>query len=141
MIVSKSGVISVDPSALPINSPGMGDIIIGEVNRLNEKTAEIRILHIESNEGGHRALPALKLFADIFVSELVDRFIPSAGDALRKRDIVRAKIINVEPILKATTKGEPNLGVIYAGCPACGCLLYTSPSPRDGLLSRMPSSA
>ena len=27
--------------------------------------------------------------------------------------------------------------VIEAG----GCLLYTSPSPRDGLLSRMPSSA
>ena len=24
---------------------------------------------------------------------------------------------------------------------ATGCLLYTSPSPRDGLLSRMPSSA
>ena len=23
----------------------------------------------------------------------------------------------------------------------CACLLYTSPSPRDGLLSRMPSSA
>ena len=28
------------------------------------------------------------------------------------------------------------------GCNACySCLLYTSPSPRDGLLSRMPSSA
>ena len=31
-------------------------------------------------------------------------------------------------------------------CPESGevlaiCLLYTSPSPRDGLLSRMPSSA
>ena len=25
--------------------------------------------------------------------------------------------------------------------PLEGCLLYTSPSPRDGLLSRMPSSA
>ena len=25
--------------------------------------------------------------------------------------------------------------------PIHGCLLYTSPSPRDGLLSRMPSSA
>ena len=25
--------------------------------------------------------------------------------------------------------------------PERGCLLYTSPSPRDGLLSRMPSSA
>ena len=30
-------------------------------------------------------------------------------------------------------------GVIYGGDEAC--LLYTSPSPRDGLLSRMPSSA
>ena len=28
------------------------------------------------------------------------------------------------------------------GTPGCTtCLLYTSPSPRDGLLSRMPSSA
>ena len=26
-------------------------------------------------------------------------------------------------------------------CNPLGCLLYTSPSPRDGLLSRMPSSA
>ena len=26
-------------------------------------------------------------------------------------------------------------------CGASNCLLYTSPSPRDGLLSRMPSSA
>ena len=26
-------------------------------------------------------------------------------------------------------------------CPIITCLLYTSPSPRDGLLSRMPSSA
>ena len=25
--------------------------------------------------------------------------------------------------------------------PSIACLLYTSPSPRDGLLSRMPSSA
>ena len=27
------------------------------------------------------------------------------------------------------------------GAATQGCLLYTSPSPRDGLLSRMPSSA
>ena len=27
------------------------------------------------------------------------------------------------------------------GVPYITCLLYTSPSPRDGLLSRMPSSA
>ena len=31
-------------------------------------------------------------------------------------------------------------GTTRIGDPS-GCLLYTSPSPRDGLLSRMPSSA
>ena len=30
---------------------------------------------------------------------------------------------------------------LYGGKHEDGCLLYTSPSPRDGLLSRMPSSA
>ena len=29
----------------------------------------------------------------------------------------------------------------YSQCRLTACLLYTSPSPRDGLLSRMPSSA
>ena len=31
--------------------------------------------------------------------------------------------------------------IAVAGAPETVCLLYTSPSPRDGLLSRMPSSA
>ena len=31
--------------------------------------------------------------------------------------------------------------IAFGGGPAATCLLYTSPSPRDGLLSRMPSSA
>ena len=41
-----------------------------------------------------------------------------------------ATIVVADPALKA---GETSLVTI--------CLLYTSPSPRDGLLSRMPSSA
>ena len=36
---------------------------------------------------------------------------------------------------KPTTHGDPTYIVDDV------CLLYTSPSPRDGLLSRMPSSA
>ena len=38
---------------------------------------------------------------------------------------------------EATSKGLRNT----VGTLAMACLLYTSPSPRDGLLSRMPSSA
>ena len=37
-------------------------------------------------------------------------------------------------IIKAGSSGN-------GGLMALGCLLYTSPSPRDRLLSRMPSSA
>ena len=33
------------------------------------------------------------------------------------------------------------LGLLGISAPEEYCLLYTSPSPRDGLLSRMPSSA
>ena len=38
---------------------------------------------------------------------------------------------------------NPALTLVVAGCVAQqeGCLLYTSPSPRDATLSRMPSSA
>ena len=34
-------------------------------------------------------------------------------------------------------KGKPQVAIAHITI----CLLYTSPSPRDGLLSRMPSSA
>ena len=39
---------------------------------------------------------------------------------------------------------DPNLAILVSGIGTLlffFCLLYTSPSPRDGLLSRMPSSA
>ena len=106
-------------------------MVIGQVTRLNENVAEIRILHIESKQGGHGDLPALELFADIHVSEVVDRFIPSPGDAMRMRDIVRARIVKDDPILKASTKGHASLGVLSASCPTCGAILDVSDKKID----------
>ena len=110
-LVQSDGTMSVDPSRPSVNSPQIGDVIIAEVNRLNPKTAEVRVLHIEGKDGGHRDVPAGKLFADIFVTNFVDRFLPSAGDAMRKRDVVRARIVELDPMLKATTRDNPELGV------------------------------
>ena len=48
------------------------------------------------------------------------------------------------PILGEKVSAKQWIGVLlgFAGATlVLGCLLYTSPSPRDGLLSRMPSSA
>ena len=44
----------------------------------------------------------------------------------------------------ATLRLQPEFKCMVKGKKVCtykACLLYTSPSPRDGLLSRMPSSA
>ena len=52
-------------------------------------------------------------------------------------------VLNVSRVgLIEITKIDASLGecLVAFGCAGI-CLLYTSPSPRDGLLSRMPSSA
>ena len=46
-------------------------------------------------------------------------------------------IVRVEPEFLAEQSSPKDSRFIWAYT----CLLYTSPSPRDGLLSRMPSSA
>ena len=49
----------------------------------------------------------------------------------------REELAPVGPRLGRGARDDGRLGLAGAG----PCLLYTSPSPRDGLLSRMPSSA
>ena len=54
----------------------------------------------------------------------------------------RSKMMNGVDILANAVKvtlGPKGRNVVMDK--SYGCLLYTSPSPRDGLLSRMPSSA
>ena len=53
--------------------------------------------------------------------------------------------VQFHPEVTHTPRGEQIFqNFLYEVCKCSGswtCLLYTSPSPRDGLLSRMPSSA
>ena len=73
-----------------------------------------------------------------------DRFILSAGHG----SMLIYSLLHLtgyEAVTMEQIKNFRQLGAITAGHPEYGhvpgCLLYTSPSPRDGLLSRMPSSA
>ena len=43
--------------------------------------------------------------------------------------------------ITAASQIDPDLHVLVLGHNSETCLLYTSPSPRDATLSRMPSSA
>ena len=72
------------------------------------------------------------------ISEVV--FVPCADSEPIK---IKNKALEQLParryLVKATAPGYQQLN--YLEGPINICLLYTSPSPRDGLLSRMPSSA
>ena len=58
-----------------------------------------------------------------------------------------SNVISAQTMVVSVTKGIESAGfklmsqVLKEELPNNACLLYTSPSPRDGLLSRMPSSA
>ena len=45
------------------------------------------------------------------------------------------------PLVASAATGDTTLSLSGLSALGTACLLYTSPSPRDGLLSRMPSSA
>ena len=125
----EDGVLFVEQKTDPIREIEIGDVVIGEVNRINPKTAEIKILHVEGKPV--RTLPASHLFADIFVAKIVDKFMPSPGDAMRKRDLIRAKIEQLSPMLRAECRSHADLGIIQAICPACGEQLVSSSEVPD----------
>ena len=55
-------------------------------------------------------------------------------------DLRTIRPLDEEAIIESVAKTN-RIIVVEEGWPTCGCLLYTSPSQPDGLLSRMPSSA
>ena len=54
---------------------------------------------------------------------------------MEKEDIAKSADSSIEP------SGFVSQNLSKDGIPNQSCLLYTSPSPRDATLSRMPSSA
>ena len=79
-------------------------------------------------------------------SELI-QFLKDADAAIIGRDPVTKTTLEALPQLKMISKygvGLDNLdipSIKEKGVEFVICLLYTSPSPRDATLSRMPSSA
>ena len=64
--------------------------------------------------------------------------VTDAGSAQEARRILKGMAFDIL-VVDVMMPGET--GIEFLADLRKGCLLYTSPSPRDGLLSRMPSSA
>ncbi len=119
-IDKNSNTVSVDNKDT-IPTPEIGDYLIGTVERLGEKAATIYILQIE---GDRRSILPEHQYADMYVAGIVDRFLPAPVDALRRRDIVRVKVIENDPVLKVNTRDDEKCGVLSALCPQCGESLF-----------------
>ena len=66
----------------------------------------------------------------------------SAAMPTTKRALTCICLVKDNEILMFDAGEGAQIAYVKAGLPwNKNCLLYTSPSPRDGLLSRMPSSA
>ena len=71
---------------------------------------------------------------------------PENLERVTQKLLHEAKLMGANEADVITTEGQSisvdvRQGSLENADRAEGCLLYTSPSPRDGLLSRMPSSA
>ena len=70
-------------------------------------------------------------------------FLNSAILPVKSSSALAAWALKKNGVLELRTKSNTNLKAYFQKANKLygDCLLYTSPSPRDGLLSRMPSSA
>ena len=103
----------------PISIPEKDDIVIGTVEAVMGSMMAILIKYINGKP----------------VNSQVECICPTKN--IRKRNVALMK-----DLVKLKIIGHLN-GAIHATIqePSLGCLLYTSPRPRDATLSRMPSSA
>ena len=69
------------------------------------------------------------------LEEITSEYLQEKRDHFKVGDGVKVHV--------KVREGEKERVQIFGGIVICrkGCLLYTSPSPRDGSISRMPSSA
>src|SRR5678809_159878 len=69
---------------------------------------------------------------------------PDVSPETRKRvqDVIKELSYQPSALARSLIRQRSHtLGIVTAGLKYIGCLLYTSPSPRDRQKSRMPSSA
>ena len=65
----------------------------------------------------------------------IDAILDQHGNEVPELDGLITSLAAIHSLNGNTSRRNSRTGSVYI------CLLYTSPSPRDGLLSRMPSSA
>ncbi|MGB1475739.1 MAG: exosome complex RNA-binding protein Csl4 [Candidatus Poseidoniaceae archaeon] len=124
LIALLTGVVSEIDGVISIHTHNemlrvqVGDTVIGEVVKLNEKSGEIRIISVEGK--ANRSVMADQEYAQFHVTKITDRFLHNTADGLRRRDIVRAKVLEAGNVIRIDMREDESCGVLWALCPSCG---------------------
>jgi len=110
------GVVSVQAGKEIVNI-AIGDTVICRFEKLQEKGGEARILVVEGKKGD--VLPS-QLQGHFHVTRLVDRFLHTVADAVRRRDVARAVVTEVTPVVRLDFRERDDCGILHAICPPCG---------------------
>ena len=97
------------------------------------------MLHILEHTLSHTIEDSVKLLPFLFFTYLLMELLEHTTGGKVQNKIKNAG--KVGPLWGGLLGIMPQCGFSAAAASLYACLLYTSPSPRDGLLSRMPSSA
>ena len=110
------GVVTVQ-AGKEIVDIAIGDTIICQFEKLQEKGGEARILVVEGKKGS--ILPS-QLQGHFHVTRLADRFLHTVADAVRRRDVARAVVTEVTPVVRIDFRERDDCGILHAICPSCG---------------------
>ena len=113
-------------------------LLLVSVGWLTERMSySVKLSNTLDDAGAVSSTISTAFFTNLIYSELDTR--TEEENAKRRTSLLHSNIlhlfVNLDDARYTRTEGETSLGRYSV------CLLYTSPSPRDGLLSRMPSSA
>ena len=99
-----------------------------------------------ANDGTGSSLRAAFDICNDNFTEIYDAATPSGANVTLQGDVTVVGHVSLADNKEIRLGASNDLKITHNGTNTefnnyNGCLLYTSPSPRDGLLSRMPSSA
>lgn len=97
------------------------DLVIGRVNSLRKSFASVDVKAKASEP--HRDLTS-EARGTLHISKISPDYLDQIEDAFRVGDVIRAKVIEVEPAVQLFTKDD-DLGVILARCPRCRTVMET----------------
>ncbi|UCD95883.1 MAG: exosome complex RNA-binding protein Csl4 [Candidatus Bathyarchaeota archaeon] len=109
--------VSIFPAKKGVKVPQVGSYVVGQVSKLQSKTAIIRILKIGKDllSGVFTGL--------VYISDASQSYVDSIYDVCKAGDIIRAKVISQTNRLNHLSMAERRLGVLYAFCSQCCHLL------------------